>query len=237
MLLSIHQPAYLPWLGYCARIAESDRHIVLDNVQYERRSFINRNKVRTAAGWCWLTVPVRTKGGYAVQRIDEVEIDNSVDWRRRHWATLRHSYGRAPCFAEHAAFFESFYAQPWTRLLDVCRATTDYLMAALNIEVPRLPASSLPVTGYKSDLILNLCQHVGATTYLSGALGRNYIDQAAFAAAAVEVRFQDYRHPEYPQVQGGFEPYMSAVDLLFNCGPAAREILLNQSAAAETGSR
>ena len=96
MIVSINQPAYLPWLGYFHRIAVSGAHVVLDHVQFEKNSFTNRNKVRTAGGWCWLTVPVRTKGRFGDLAIRSLEIDNSTDWRARHWKTLYQSYKRAP---------------------------------------------------------------------------------------------------------------------------------------------
>lgn len=111
MIVSVNQPAYLPWPGYFHRIAVSDTHVVLDHVQFEKNSVTNRNKVRTATGWSWLTVPLRTKGRFGDLAIRSVEIDNATDWRTRHWKTLRQSYGRAPHFAAHAAYFEDVYKE------------------------------------------------------------------------------------------------------------------------------
>ncbi len=105
MIVSINQPAYLPWLGYFHRIAISDAHIVLDHVQLEKNSFTNRNKIRTREGWGWLTVPVQTPGSSAIFPIKEVEIANQKPWAAKHWQTLRLNYSKAPFFDQHAAFF------------------------------------------------------------------------------------------------------------------------------------
>jgi hypothetical protein len=228
MIVSIHQPAYLPWLGYFHRIAVSDLHIVLDSVQFEKNSFTNRNKVRTANGWCWLTVPVRTSGLFGALAIDRVEIETRADWQRKHWQTLRQNYGRAPYFAAHAPFFEELYACRWTRLADLCQAMTVYLLKAFGIATPLRYSSQMESGGAKDELILNLCREAGATTYLSGALGRNYLREQLFREAGIEVVYQDYAHPVYPQTTAPFLPYMAAIDLLFHCGPRSLEILRNE---------
>lgn len=230
MIVSIHQPAYLPWLGYCERVARSDVHVVLDHVQFEKNSFVNRNRVRSAAGPCWLTVPVRTSGRFGDLPINRLAIDNTSDWRRKHWRTLAQAYARAPHFAEHAAFFEGIYARPWTELAPLCKETTDYLLAALGIDIPRVASSTLGVAGAKDELVLNICRRLGATTYLSGALGRDYLKPERFAEAGIELVFQDYAHPVYPQGRGPFEANLSVVDLLANCGAAARDVLLGSGA-------
>jgi hypothetical protein len=225
MMVSIHQPAYLPWLGYFARIAASDVHVVLDHVQFEKNSFINRNRVRAAQGACWLTVPVQTKGRFGRLPISAVRIDNSRDWRKQHWRTLAQSYSRSPHFAEHAAFFERIYARRWERLIDLCTEINAYLLRALHIDTPLRQASALGASGVKDDLVLALCRACGATAYLSGVWGRDYLRVERFASAGVAVRFQDYVHPVYPQRGTAFEPNLSVVDLLFECGPASGDIL------------
>jgi WbqC-like protein family len=226
MIVSINQPAYLPWLGYFHRIAVSDLHIVLDHVQFEKNSFVNRNKVRTRQGSAWLTVPVRTKGRFGELPIDQLEIDNSRGWAAKHWETMRQSYSRAPHFSQSEEFFRSIYAREWTRLADLLRETNEYIARVrLGIETPMKSSSSLGVSGSKSELVLNLCKSAGATVYLSGPLGRGYLDEASFAEAGIELRYHDYNHPTYPQFHGAFEAYMSVIDLLFNCGDRSREIL------------
>lgn len=226
MIVSINQPAYLPWLGYFERILHSDLHIVLDHVQFEKNSFANRNKVRTADGWTWLSVPLRTKGHFGDLAIDRIAIANERPWTRKHWDTLRFSYRRAAHFAGEAAYWEDVYSRRWERLADLQRHTLTHQLDALRIDTPLRSSSALGVGGTKAELVLNLCRHVGATVYLSGPLGRDYLEPTAFEAAGIELRYQDYEHPVYVQAHPGFEPYMAAVDALFCLGPqATRELL------------
>lgn len=225
MIVSINQPAYLPWLGYFHRIAVSDVHIVLDHVQFEKNSFTNRNKIRTAEGWQWLTVPLRTKGNFGNLEINQIAIDGTSHWARKHWAAISHGYRKAPFFAAHAPFFEHVLQQPWSRLNDLLETTTRYLLDAFGIETPVLKSSAMQPAGQKDELVLDLCRRAGATHYLSGALGRNYLRESIFTAAGIQVSYQDYQHPKYLQVQGGFEPFMAAIDLLMNHGPDSLEII------------
>lgn len=234
MILSINQPAYLPWLGYFHRIAQSDAHVVLDNVQFEKNSFTNRNKSRTAQGWSWLTVPVKTSGKFGDLAIANVEIANDRDWAAKHWATLRLSYSRAPYFDDYAGFFEDVYRRTWVRLSKLTWTITEYLLGRFDIRTPIYFSSRMNAIGTKDELLLNLCREMKATVYLSGPLGRNYLREELFTEHRMSVRYDDYQHPTYPQVYSGFEPYMSALDLLFNAGPRSREILMmNQEQVAQ----
>lgn len=227
MIVSISQPAYLPWLGYFNRIANSDLAIVLDNVMLERSSktrFTNRNKIKSTEGWTWLTVPVKT-AGLGQPLICDLELDLGQRWADKHWRSITQSYSRASHFAMHRHWLEEFYSQPWTRLMPMLNESTAYLLDALGIETPVLYSSTMGVEGKNSELILNLCKHVGATTYLSGPFGRDYLDIEAFESVGINLQFDDYTHPVYPQVHGAFEPYMSIVDLLLNCGDSSLRIL------------
>lgn len=228
MLVSINQPAYLPWLGYFARIATSDVHVVLDHVQFEKNSFTNRNKVRTGKTATWLTVPVKTRGKFGALPINTLEIDaNQTKWRRKHWATLQQNYQKAPFWADHAPFLEHLYAQDWRSLARLCRAFDTYFLETLQINTHLVYSSQLDLTSTKSDLILDICKAVGAEHYLSGALGRDYLDQSKFETEGVQVSYQDYNHPVYTQLtHQDFMPYMSLIDLLVNHGPESRPILL-----------
>jgi WbqC-like protein family len=226
MIVSINQPAYLPWLGYFHRIAVSDAHIVLDHVQFEKNSFTNRNKIRTQEGWGWLTVPVKTAGKFGDLPINEIEIANEKKWALKHWQSLRLNYSRAPFFEQHAAFFEGIYTRPWQKLVDLTREITAYLQDAFGISTRSYLSSQMKTLGKKDELVLNLCEKVGATVYLSGRLGRNYLREDLFRSHGIAVRYDDYHHPAYPQVYPGFEPYMAALDLLFNAGPASLGIIL-----------
>lgn len=225
MIVSISQPGYIPWLGYFNRIARSDIHIVLDHVQFEKNSFINRNKIRTGQSWMWLTVPVKTKGKFNDLPINGVSIDNTRPWARKHRDSLRFEYSKAPYFEKYWNWFEAAYNQPWTYLGNMLREFNEFFLEDLQIETKIYYSSELSVAGRKDDLVLNLCRDMGATTYISGPLGRDYLGHSAFDKAGIELEFHDYRHPTYSQLHKDFVPNMSIVDLLFNEGPKARDII------------
>ncbi len=221
------QPAYLPWLGYFDRLQRSDLHIVLDTVQLEHQTktaFTHRNRVRTVTGWSWLTVPVRTAGHHATP-IRDIMIAPSSGWARKHATTLRQSYGRTPHWQGLAPLVDDVYAREWTHLIDVLAASTPALCTALGVRTPMVSASSLGVTGAKGELVMALCRAVGATTYLSGPFGRDYLDEAAFDRAGIALAYHDYQHPAYTQGASPFVPYLSVVDLLAHHGPDSLAIL------------
>jgi hypothetical protein len=228
MIVSIHQPAYLPWLGYFHRVAISDAHVVLDHVQFEKNSFINRNKIRTADGWCWLTVPVKTAGKFGNLPINEVELVNDRQWAASHWETLRLNYSKATFFAQHATFFRTLYSRAWIKLAELTAEVNRYLLDAFGVTTKLYFSSQMNVSGRKAELLLNLCRELGATTYLSGPLGRNYLGEELFHRSNIAVQYDDYQPPAYAQAYRGFEPNMAAIDLLFNMGPSARQSLLKK---------
>ncbi len=232
MLVSINQPAYLPWLGYFERIERSELHIVLDHVQFEKNSFTNRNQVRMGDSACWLTVPVQTAGKFGSLPICQLAISGD-SWREKHWRTLTQAYARARFVDLYRSRLESSYARPWTHLAPLLREMTGFFLEALGITTPLLYSSELGVEGVKDELVLRLCQKVGATTYLSGPLGRNYLREELFQSAGIAIEYQDYRHPAYPQLgRGPFLPRMAVVDLLLNHGPDSLAILTNRVQSA-----
>lgn len=233
MIVSISQPAYLPWLGYFERILLSDLHIVLDDVQIERSSktrFTNRNKIRIGDQAHWLTVPIKT-AGLGQPLISEIEIDRESNWRRKHWESIKAGYARAPYFGQVREWLENFYSQDWARLSPMLDTLTRYLLAQLKIPVRLMRSSDMRVHGAKSELILALCRAAGATRYISGPFGRDYLDLAAFARAGIDVSFHDYRHPRYRQVGEGFVSHLSVIDLLANEGALSAAILSRGASA------
>jgi len=232
VIVSINQPAYLPWLGYFHRIAVSELHIVLDDVQFEKNSFTNRNKVRSNTGPVWLSVPVRTRGRFGDLAINTLEIDNAQNWRKKQWKTIVQCYGKAPYFEKYEVFFRSVYDRKWTLLLDLCQAVNLYILSELNITTPLVFSSAMGSKAKKDELVLDLCRRANASTYISGPLGRDYLREEIFARESIKVVYHDYNHPEYPQLgQGSFDPYMSILDLLFNCGPGSYEVLAGEQPA------
>ena len=231
MVVSIMQPAYLPWLGYFHRIWLSDVHIVLDNVQMDRNSktkFTNRNKIRTSNGWCWLTVPLRTKGKGKAVEINKLEISNESNWKHKHWSAIKHNYAKTPYFELHKDFFREVYSAQDKYLIDPVKEITNYLLMHLEIKTEILYSSRMNLVGEKDELIMNLCKKVGAQKYISGIFGKDYLNTEKFFENNIQVEFHNYNHPVYPQHYAGFEPYMSVIDLLFNCGPDSTHIIKDE---------
>ena len=237
MILTGHQPNYLPYLGFFHKIAFADAFVIVDTTQFVKRGpfgWIHRNRIRAAnaEGWMWLSVPVLSSGRFT-QTIAESRIDPKVPWRRKHWRSLQLAYQKAPHFAAHAPFFEGLYAKEWDRLSDLSEAVILYLMGAFGLSTPVHRASDLKAEGKATELVLDLCRRMKADAYLSGIHGRDYLDTAAVERAGVRLLFSDFAHPTYPQ-QGhaGFVPNLAALDLLFNAGPESGRILRTSCATA-----
>ena len=216
MIVSIHQPAYLPWLGYFDKIARADLFIWLDDVQFQKNSFQNRNKILTKDGPSWLTVPVRTSGVLYDTPLRDVEIDNSKNWRAKHSASIHMNYNKARNFDDCFPALSRFYEREWPTLDGLCWEMLGYFNTLLGVTTPIRRASEMNAKGAKSDLVLDLCQQAGATTYLSGVLGRDYLNLESFARAGIAVEFQGYKHPSYRQAYPGFVPNLAVIDLLMN---------------------
>lgn len=229
MILSVHQPQYLPWFGYFDKIARSDCFVFLDTVQYKAREFQNRNKIRTKNREMWLTVPVISKG-LGRQKICDVKIDNSSDWRKKHWESIKRCYTKAPFFKEYASFFENIYCSNWIKLADLNITIIKYLLKELKIDTPLHFESEIGTTAEKTERIIEICKKINANTYLSGVGGKAYLKEERFREEGIKLAYQEYTHPVYHQQfmssEKDFIPYMSIMDLFFNEGVRSREILL-----------
>jgi hypothetical protein len=217
MILSGHQAAYLPWLGYFHKIALCDVFMVVDDTQYERRSFTNRNKIKTNNGELMLSVPMKIKGNYKTSTKDLL-IDNSNDWRKKHWKSIFLAYQKAPFFEEVIDWLEPFYREEWTNLVDLTYRMNLEFMKRLGIDRKVVLQSELGVNGVKQDLVMDMCRRMGADVYISGVFGKDYIDVEYFSSNGIRMYFQEYSHPTYSQLHGDFLPYMSCLDLLMNVG-------------------
>lgn len=228
MKLCILQPAYLPWLGFFERIARCDLCVLLDHVEIDHSSktrFANRNRVRTAQGVRWLTVPIRSRDERGELALRDVQVLEEGAWRRKHRATIEQSYREAAHFAEQRSFLDELYREPWSTLGPLAEFTVRHLAAALAIQTPFVRSSELGARSRKGELIVDLCRELGASSYLSGPFGRDYLDARAFEAAGIALEFHDYAHPTYAQGRADFEPCLSALDLVLHHGPAAARIL------------
>ena len=233
MILTAHQPVYLPWLGLFHKIALADMFISFDQVQYQPKDWNNRNKIKTPQGLLWLSVPVLRKG-YLETTISDIEINNTEPWARKHWRSMKIAYAKAPYFARYSDFFEDTYDRRWETLVELNAYMLRWFLETLGIPVPVRSAGEWKFQGEKSGLVLDMCKQVVASQYIFGALGRDYADMKAFEKAGVKAHFQDYIHPVYRQLHGDFAPYLSIVDLLFNCGDESHDILLSGNITRDT---
>ncbi len=228
MLVAIHQPNFLPWLGYFDRMVRADLFVLLDHVQFERRNYQNRTPIRLEGEARWLTVPVVQLS--QKEKIIDKRVDNPGEETARWWGpnsfnTLRYAYRKTPHFDRYAPRLRGILETRWEKLVDLNVATLELAREALGIRTPMVRSSTLGVEGQRSALLLDICRKVGASAFLGGMGGsRDYLDKEAFAKANMGVVWQDFRHPEYAQCgEGPFIPGLSVLDLLFNCGPASRE--------------
>jgi hypothetical protein len=228
MTIGILQPGYLPWLGFFEQIYKSDVFVVYDDVQYDKEGWRNRNRIKTANGIQWLTVPVYVKLSDCPLIMD-VKIDNKSDWRKKHLNSIKMSYSKAPFFKDYINIFEEAYTAQWDLIVDIDMFFILKLAACLGMEDKKIVRSStLGISGDRDNRLISICKELGADTFYEGAAGKNYIDVDYFARNGVKVEFQEYTHPVYKQLYGDFVPYLSVIDLLFNHGQESMDILVNK---------
>ena len=230
MILSVHQPQYIPWLGFFDKIVRSDTFVYLDTVQYKKREWQNRNQIRTKDGSMWLTVPVVAKGdGGSRQPINQVRIDNESTWAGDHLKSLKCWYGKASFFEKYIGFFEETYCHDWNKLIDLNMAILNFLFNELNISTKIILESDIGTSLQSTERIIEICRKINADTYLTGIGGKNYLDEKRFEIEGIKLVYQEYRHPTYQQQfmdeQHAFLPNMSIIDLLFNEGEKSSTIL------------
>lgn len=220
-VVTIHQPEFVPWLGFFNKIWQSDTYIILDNVQFKKNHFENRNKIRVSnkQGWTWITVPVLMKGRHG-QRIKDVEINNGGDkrWRDVVLKSIRLSYQKSKYFHEIFELVEMCIKQDTSRLRDVNINFIFSILEYLNINIDVLLQSEMNVLSTKNQLLIDLIKQSECDTYLSGQSGKIYLDSTVMAENGITVRYQAFEHPHYIQLHGGFLEGMSILDLLFNFG-------------------
>ena len=231
MIVTIHQPHYLPWMGYLGKILLADAFVLLDTVQYVKNEWQNRNRVRTSKGWQWLTVPVEY---HYPQTILDTRINNRAPWRRKHLKTLRQLYGKAAHFEQQFVFFERLYDRSWDRLVALNLEILRQLMKVLDVQVPIHLASEMDIEEtHPTGRLIEICGKLGASVYLSGPSGRDYLEVERFEKAGLGLQFQAYQHPTYEQLYPGFEPYMAVIDLLFCHGPEEARRLIESGNRVE----
>lgn len=219
----IHQPDFVPYLGFFDRLLHSDHFILLDNVQFIRRGWQHRDRIKTSQGSGWLTLSVE-KGDYH-QKISEVRLAADGKWVGDNLSLLRQCYTKAPFFDLIYPQVEAIYSAGHERLIDFNMAFLDMAFRLFGIDVQTSLASSYPVESSSSQRLLDLVLAVGGDNYLTGSGSRDYLDEGLFVRSGVRVSWQDFKHPIYSQLHGDFEPMLSCLDLFFNCGNNASLVL------------
>lgn len=224
MRIAVLQPSYLPWLGYFEQMHHADTFIFLNDAQYTKSDWRNRNRIKTARGPSWITMPIRRIS--SKQRICEALINYDRPWTEDHVNLLEFNYRKAPFFKPVMERIVPHLNARYERLEDLTIQLILDLADFMGLGRPTLRSSEIPPRSADRNLrLLQMCQAVGATEFYEGASGRDYLDTDLFQKHGIRVVFQDYRHPEYRQFQGPFVPHLSVVDLLFHHGPESLAII------------
>jgi len=226
MILTAHQPVYIPWLGLFHKIYLAEQFCIFDIAQYQTKDYNNRNLIKTHQDVIWLTVPVESKDHFQKKMCD-IKIVND-GWNKKHIKSIQLAYQKAIYFKEYfEGLQEILIGRRYEFLTDLNSDILKFMLKSFDINIPIVKASDYDFTGSKSDLVMDMCLKLKANKYIFGSQGEDYADVEKFKENNINVYFQDYKHPEYKQLHGVFKPFMSALDLLFNEGPNSKEILLS----------
>jgi len=217
MILSGHQPNYWPYPGYFGKIMNSDRFMYVTNVQFEKKSWQNRNRIKTSQGIILLSIPTLTKGRFD-QFISDVEIDSNVRWKEKHYKSIISNYCKATYFSSYKDFIGDLYSRDWHRLMDICIYITNYILGELNIKTEILYDSDLAIEGSKTNMLVDMCKKAACDTYLSNIGSQSYVDLAIMKTKEIDHIYIDYVGKEYNQQFSDFVPFLSILDMLLNCG-------------------
>jgi len=223
MKLSCHQPNFLPYLGFFHKWKNSDVFVILDDAQFAKNRYINRNRIKTANGVQWLTVPVVQKGLHK-QKICDANIDGH-GWKNKMLRSVRHSYKNTPFFDRYFDELEYLIKISGKKLSEFNTTILIWLAIEFDINIPFVRSSKLKVNGKSTERIIRLCKKLGADKYLSGESGHKYHEDDLFVVSGIKVEYTAFEEPKYNQPYGDFEPNMSAIDFLFNCGPESGHMI------------
>lgn len=225
MKVTIHQPYYLPYLGFFHKIIKSDAFVLLDNAQFEKGNFYNRNKINSNSGEVLLTVPVTLESFQTT--INDVKI-TSFKWQKKHYKTILQSYQKAPFFSDHRVFLEEcFLENKWEKLADLNIFMIKYFLSYLDISIPVYKVSEMDIVSEKTERLNDICKSLNATSYLSGPSGKKYLVESIFQKSNIEIEYQSFNHPIYKSIHKEFLPNMSILDLLMNEGKDSKTIIMN----------
>jgi len=222
MKIGIHQPNFIPWVGYFAKMLAADTFILLDDVQYTKNSFINRNRIRIGPSPHWVTVPVR---GSIESQIREIEIDNTQNWKKLHLKTLRQYYQKAPGFHRTFQLLEDIYANDFKYLCDLNIALIGRVAEQLALRPTLVRSSEFVLSSSRTERLVDLVRQAGGDTYISGSGGQTYQEESAFAENHIKLVYLKVVQDPYPQQGEGFVPSLSILDYLFNVADPGQGIL------------
>lgn len=226
MIVSTYQPFFCPFPGFFYKAHLSDVMVILDDVQFPlKTTWVSRNRFKNDQGTLWITIPVWKKG-LGLQRIKDVQTCNEGTWRKKRLASLKTCYANAPYFKEHGDVVEEIFLGGFEKLVDLNLMTIQYLKKHLGIDTPLVLQSDLDIQAKGNKLLIEICRKLRASDYLAQVAAKKYLDMELFAQADLALSFFTPPSPVYPQLWGNFIHHLSAFDLLFNCGPKSREILL-----------
>lgn len=229
MIVSTHQPYFCPYPGFFFKAMVSDVFVLLDSVQFPRgTTWMSRNRFKNDQGTLWMTIPVYRKG-LGLQRIDEVRICYDGKWPGKHLESLQVAYAHAPYLEDHRAFLKKMFSGEYEKLVELNLKIIRYVAGLLEIRTRMVRLSELDIQARGTALIIEICRRLGADRYLSQATAAKYLDAELFRQADIGLLTFQPPCPIYPQLWGDFIPNLSILDLLFNCGPKAREILVRAS--------
>lgn len=219
MIVGIHQPNYLPYLGFFDKLKKSDVFIIYDDAQFTKGDFQHRNRIRIYHGWKWLTIPVEKKH----ISINQIKIKNDVEvegttWQEAHLKEIQDNYKKASYYPYFEKGIRQIYRQEYDMLIDINMKLIKFLMKSFEIDTEIVYSSEFGFTSKSTDRLVDLVNAVGGDVYLSGPMGKEYLDLQRFEEKNIQVAFQNFKHPTYQQQYDGFEPNMSAIDVMFNTG-------------------
>lgn len=228
MVLAGHQPNYWPYPGLLGKIMKSDKFIYVTKVQFEKKSWQKRNRIRTKEGWTYIQVPTITKGKFD-QNICDVKINNTVDWREKTLKSITLVYGKSPFYREYKDFLEELYHKNWTFLAELDIYIMNFLIVELGITAEIFYDTDFEFQGTKTAMLVDMCRQLDCDTYLSNLGSAAYVQIPEFTKVGLNHRYVDYKGEPYQQQFAGFEPGLSILDMLMNCGKAwTREHLLRK---------
>ena len=223
----ISQPMLFPWVGMFEQIRQADVFVHYADVAFSKGSFVNRVQLKTATGWEWMTIPLVSR--QLGDLIQDLVADDSEDWRRRHLQRLAELYRPAQYSEEMLELVRSVYDRSYSRLSDLliasCDAVCEYFGLARQTRF--LHSTELAIAGNSSQRVLNIVRHFDGTRYVTGHGAKNYLDHEAFEAAGIAVEYLDYRRLPYPQLHGPFNPHVSILDLIANCGRGGIKFIIS----------